>query len=127
MTQENQQAQPETDPGGYGTPTAEQELGGTQGPANGSANGSATTGDGGAGSVDTNEPQSGTGSDPVPHDVDLPSSAAEIDENNDDSKGSAPVSSEPGQEAAGIPDGSGNDLPREESPNDDDGESFDAG
>jgi hypothetical protein len=123
MTQENQQAQPETDPGGYGTPTAEQELGGTQG----AASGSATTGDGGAGSVDTNEPQSGTGGEPVPHDVDLPSSAAEIDENNDDSKGSAPVSSESGQEAAGIPDGSGDDLPREQSPNDDGGESFDAG
>jgi hypothetical protein len=123
MTQENQQAQPETDPGGYGTPTAEQELGGTQG----TAGGSATTGDGGAGSVDTNEPQSGTGGEPVPHDVDLPSSAAEIDENNDDSKGSAPVSSESGQEAAGIPDGSGDDLPREQSPNDDGGESFDAG
>ena len=123
MTQENQQAQPETDPGGYGTPTAEQELGGTQG----TAGGSATTGDGGAGSVDTNEPQGGTGSKPVPHDVDLPSSAAEIDENNDDSKGSAPMSSESGQEAAGIPDGSGDDLPREQSPNDDGGESFDAG
>lgn len=123
MTQENQQARPETDPGGYGTPTAEQEMGGTQG----AANGSATTGDGGTGSVDTNERQGGTGSEPVPHDVDLPSSAAEIDENNDDSKGSAPVSSESGQEAAGIPDGSGDDLPREQSPNDDGGESFDAG
>ncbi|MGX1162864.1 hypothetical protein FBY31_3080 [Arthrobacter sp. SLBN-100] len=122
MTQENQHAQPESDPGGYGTPTAEQELGGTQG----SANGSGATG-GGAGRVDTNEPQSGGGGEPVPRDVALPSSAAEIDENNDDSKGSAPVSSESGQEAAGIPDGSGNDLPREESPNDDDGESFDAG
>jgi hypothetical protein len=123
MTQENQQAQPETDPGGYGTPTAEQELGGAQNPAQGSANGSGTTADGGAGSVDTNEPQSGAGSDPVPHDMDLPSSAAEIDENNDDSKGS----SEPGQEATGIPDGSGSDLPQEKSPNDDGGESFDAG
>jgi hypothetical protein len=123
MTQENQQAQPETDPGGYGTPTAEQEMGGTQG----AANGPATTGDGGTDSVDTNEPQGSTGSQPVPHDVDLPSSAAEIDENNDDSKGSAPVSSESGQEAAGIPDGSGDDLPREKSPNDDGGESFDAG
>jgi hypothetical protein len=123
MTEENQHAQPETDPGGYGTPTAEQELGASQG----SANGSATTGDGGAGGVDTNEPQSGTGSDPLPRDVDLPSGEAELDANNDDSKGSAPVSSEPGQEATGIPDGSGNDLPREESPNDDGGESFDAG
>jgi hypothetical protein len=123
MTQENQHAQPETDPGGYGTPTAEQELGGPQG----AATGSATTGNGGAGSADTNEPQSGAGADPVPRDVDLPSGEAEIDESNDDSKGSAPVSSEPGQEATGIPDGSGNDLPREKSPNDDGGESFDAG
>jgi hypothetical protein len=77
--------------------------------------------------VGTNEPQSNTSEDPVPRDVDLPSSAAEIDESNDDSQGSAPVSSESGQEAAGIPDGSGNDLPEEKSPNDDGGESFDAG
>ena len=112
MTQENQHAQPETDPGGYGTPTAEQEMGGAQGAP---------------GSVETNEPQSDASGDPVPHDVDLPSSAAEIDESNDDSQGSAPVSSESGQEAAGIPDGSGNDLPKEKSPNDEGGESFDAG
>ena len=118
MTQENQHAQPETDPGGYGTPTAEQEMGGAQGAAGGT---------GASGGVETNEPQSDGSGDPVPHDVDLPSSAAEIDESNDDSQGSAPVSSEPGQEAAGIPDGSGNDLPEEKSPNDDGGESFDAG
>jgi hypothetical protein len=123
MTQENQHAQPETDPGGYGTPTAEQEMGGAQG----SAESSADSGTGQADSVGTNEPQSNTSEDPVPRDVDLPSSAAEIDESNDDSQGSAPVSSESGQEAAGIPDGSGNDLPEEKSPNDDGGESFDAG
>jgi hypothetical protein len=116
MTQENQHAQPESDPGGYGTPTAEQETGGAQGSAGGSTDG-----------VDTNEPQAGTGGDPVPRDVDLPSGEAELDESNDDSQGSAPVSSEPGQEAAGIPDGSGNDLPKDKSPNDDGGESFDAG
>lgn len=118
MTQENQQAEPESAPGGYGTPTAEQEAAGTLG---GQQPGGASS----AG-ADTNEPQSGTGQNPVPHDMDLPSSAAEIDESNDDSKGSAPVSSESGQEATGIPDGSGNDLPQEKSPNDDD-ESFDAG
>ncbi|MFP5311150.1 MAG: hypothetical protein ACLGH7_01860 [Actinomycetes bacterium] len=118
MTQENQQAEPETAPGGYGTPTAEQEAAGTQG-------GQQTSG-GNSGGAETNEPQAGTGQDQVPHDMDVPSSAAEIDESNDDSQGSAPVSSESGQEAAGIPDGSGNDLPQEESPNDDD-ESFDAG
>jgi hypothetical protein len=123
MTQENQHAQPETDPGGYGTPTAEQELGGAQASAGGSDTGS--TGE--TGSVGTNEPQSGTSEDPVPRDADLPSGEAELDEGNDDSRGSAPVSSEPGQEAAGIPDGSGSDLPQEKSPNDDGGESFDAG
>ncbi|WP_258804423.1 hypothetical protein [Pseudarthrobacter sp. NS4] len=119
MTQENQHAEPETDPGGYGTPTAEQEMGGSQG--DGSQDAAIS------GAADTNEPQSGAGEDPVPRDVDLPSGEAELDEGNDDSKGSAPVSSEPGQEAAGIPDGSGSDLPQEKSPNDDGGESFDAG
>ena len=117
MTQENQHAAPETDPGGYGTPTAEQELGG-QG---------AQTQDGQTQGADTNEPQASAGEDPLPRDADLPSSAAEIDENNDDSQGSAPVSSESGQEAAGVPDGSGNDLPQEQSPKDDDGEEFNAG
>jgi hypothetical protein len=119
MTQENQQAEPETAPGGYGTPTAEQEAAGTQG---GQQSGRRVSTAG----ADTNQPQSGAGQAPVPHDMDLPSSAAEIDESNDDSQGSAPVSSESGQEATGLPDGSGNDLPKEESPNDDD-ESFDAG
>ncbi|RAX18654.1 hypothetical protein DC347_00840 [Pseudarthrobacter sp. AG30] len=117
MTQENQQAEPESAPGGYGTPTAEQEAAGTQGQG---------AGGGSSAGADTNEPQQGAGQEPVPHDMDLPSSAAEIDESNDDSQGSAPVSSESGEEATGLPDGSGNDLPQEESPNDDD-ESFDAG
>ncbi|MFJ5862007.1 hypothetical protein ACIQCM_11340 [Pseudarthrobacter sp. NPDC092439] len=130
MTQENQNVDPEA-AGGYGTPTAEQELGGSQE----------------SGAVDTNAPQVEPGVQPVPRDpaaplggdadsradtgssggADLPSSAAEIDESNDDSKGSAPVSSESGEEAAGLPDGSGSDLPQEETPKDDDGESFDAG
>lgn len=118
MTQESQNVDPEAT-GGYGTPTAEQELGGSQASQ----------------AVDTNTPQGGSGGQPVPRDpaapqggdADLPSSAAEIDESNDDSKGSAPVSSESGEEAAGLPDGSGSDLPQEETPKDDDGESFDAG
>ena len=121
MTQENQQAEPGAAPGGYGTPTAEQEAAGAQG-----GQGQQSIGGTSSAGVDTNEPQSGTGKEPVPHDMDLPSSAAEIDESNDDSQGSAPVSSESGQEATGIPDGSGNDLPQEKSPNDD-GENFDAG
>ncbi|WP_285246717.1 hypothetical protein [Pseudarthrobacter sp. efr-133-R2A-89] len=117
MTQENQQAEPESAPGGYGTPTAEQEAAGTQGQESGG---------GSSAGADTNSPQQEAGQEPVPHDMDLPSSAAEIDESNDDSQGSSPVSSESGEEATGLPDGSGNDLPQEESPNDDD-ESFDAG
>lgn len=124
MTQENQNPAPEAAPGGYGTPTAEQELGGQQ---NTGQQNTGQQGGAASGGADTNEPQPGAGGDPVPRDADLPSSAAEIDESNDDSKGSAPVSSESGQEAAGIPDGSGNDLPKEERPNDDGGESFDAG
>ena len=124
MTQENQQAEPETAPGGYGTPTAEQEAAGTQG--QGQQSGGTSSGGTPSGGAETNEPQAGAGQEQVPHDMDVPSSAAEIDESNDDSQGSAPVSSESGQEAAGIPDGSGNDLPQEESPNDED-ESFDAG
>jgi len=126
MTQENQQAEPETAPGGYGTPTAEQEAAGTQEGQQSGGGAQQYSGGSSSSGADTNEPQSGSGQDPVPHDLDLPSSAAEIDESNDDSQGSAPVSSESGQEATGIPDGSGNDLPQEESPNDDD-ENFDAG
>jgi hypothetical protein len=59
-------------------------------------------------------------------DAAVPSADAEIDEGNADDPGSGQFSSEPGQEAAGLPDGSGNDLPKEKSPNDDD-ETFDAG
>jgi hypothetical protein len=56
----------------------------------------------------------------------VPSADAEIDEGNADAQGSDQFSSEPDQDAAGLPDGSGNDLPKEKSPNDDD-ETFDAG
>jgi len=68
------------------------------------------------------------GESPVPRDADteVPSADAEIDEGNADETESGQFSSEPGQEAAGLPDGSGNDLPQEKSPNDED-ETFDAG
>jgi hypothetical protein len=79
----------------------------------------------------------GSGGSPIPRDpgappgaeqddVAVPSADAEIDEGNADEPRSGQFSSEPGQEAAGVPDGSGNDLPKEKSPNDDD-ETFDAG
>jgi len=61
----------------------------------------------------------------------VPSSEADMDEaNTEEPEPGRPFSSESGQDAAGIPDGSGTDLPEERSPKDrdsDDKESFDAG
>lgn len=122
MSQENQSAQPEKDAGGYGTPTVEQEMGGAGGGSNPSA--------------ETNEPE-GSAEQPVSRDPEgvgfedgdalVPSTEAEIDESNSDGQESGRFTSEQGQDAAGIPDGSGNDQPREKNPKDDDGESFSAG
>lgn len=128
MSQDSQGTKPEEE-GGYGTPTPEQELGGQQ--AAGGGKPTAGT-NGGAddqphAGADTNDPGVEGDEPPVPRDVDVPSAEAEIDESNADSQGSEPFSSEPGQDASGVPDGSGNDLPKEKSPNDDDEESFDAG
>ncbi|MBT2534069.1 hypothetical protein J7E83_18450 [Arthrobacter sp. ISL-48] len=172
MSQDNQHAEPEEEAGGYGTPTAEQEMGGADNKqfaqpreeedfdaaglnqdsptgetfATGSPNLSHfgeedqdSAGEPGAGRFggtdeqyhaesDTNDPGFEPGEPPVPREADLPSTEAGINESNaDDVQGSESFSSEPEQEAAGLPDGSGNDLPQEKSPNDDDGESFDAG
>ena len=61
----------------------------------------------------------------------VPSSEADMDAaNTEEPEPGRPFSSESGQDAAGIPDGSGTDLPDEQSPKDrgrDDAESFDAG
>ncbi len=76
---------------------------------------------------DTNDPGFEPGEPPIPRDADVPSAEAEINDANADSQGSEPFSSESGQDAAGLPDGSGTDLPKDKSPNDDDEESFDAG
>jgi hypothetical protein len=171
MSQDNQHAAAEEEAGGYGTPTAEQEMGGPDNRqfaqpreeedfdaaglsqdsptgetfATGSPNLSHfeeedqdSAGEPGAGRFggtdeqyhaesDTNDPGFEPGEPPVPRDADLPSAEAGIDESNADPQGSAAFSSEPDQDAAGLPDGSGNDLPREKSPSDDDEESFDAG
>ncbi|MGO4189457.1 hypothetical protein [Pseudarthrobacter sp. TAF60_1] len=170
MSQENQRPEPEEEVGGYGSPTAEQEMGGADNKqfaqprdeedfdaaglnqdspdgetfATGTPNLSHfneedqdSSGEPGAGrfggtdeqhhaEVDSNDPGFEPGEPPVPRDAEVPSAEAEIDESNADSQGSEPFSSEPEQDAAGLPDGSGNDLPKEKSPNDDD-ESFDAG
>lgn len=171
MSQDNQHAEPEEEVGGYGTPTAEQEMGGADNKqfaqpreeedfdeaglnqdspagetfATGSPNlghfdpaDQDSAGEPGAGRFggtdeqfhaesDTNDPGFEPGEPPIPREADLPSAEAEINESNADKQGSEPFSSEPGQEAAGLPDGSGNDLPEEKAPRDDDEESFDAG
>ena len=133
MSQDSQGTKPEEE-GGYGTPTPEQELGGhaVGGQAAGGAGEPGAGRSGGAddqphAGADTNDPGGDAGETPVPRDAEVPSAEAEINESNADSQGSEPFSSEPGQEASGLPDGSGNDLPQEKSPSDDDDESFDAG
>jgi hypothetical protein len=167
----SQDSQPEEEVGGYGTPTAEQEMGGADNKQfaqpreeedfdaaglNQDSSGGETyptgppnlghlaeedqdsAGEPGAGRFggtdeqyhaesDTNDPGFEPGEPPVPRDADVPSAEAEINESNADGQGSEPFSSEPEQEAAGLPDGSGNNLPADKAPKDDDEESFDAG
>ena len=61
-------------------------------------------------------------------DAAVPSAEAEMDESNtEDPDAGRPFSSEPKQDAAGIPDGSGTDLPDSKAPKDRDDDSFDAG
>ncbi|MCY1246580.1 hypothetical protein D9M72_598280 [compost metagenome] len=61
-------------------------------------------------------------------DAAVPSAEAEMDESNtEDPDAGRPFSSEPNQDAAGIPDGSGTDLPDSKAPKDRDDDSFDAG
>jgi hypothetical protein len=188
MSQENQNAAPEEEVGGYGTPTAEQEAGGQQfaqpreeedfdaaGLNQNSPDGETfqtgtpnlshfaeedqdSSGEPGAGRFGGTDEQhhaenasSVAGFDPVPGESPLPrdpdaspgagaedgggigddattkpSTEAEPDAGNADDAAAGRFSSEPAEEASGIPDGSGNDLPKEKSPNDDD-ETFDAG
>jgi hypothetical protein len=59
----------------------------------------------------------------------VPSAEADMDESNTEDASGRPFSSEPQPDAAGIPDGSGTDLPEQRSPQDreDDEETFDAG
>ena len=60
----------------------------------------------------------------------VPSSEAEMDgANTEEPDAGRPFSSESGQDAAGLPDGSGTDLPESKSPKDrdDDKDAFDAG
>jgi hypothetical protein len=171
MSQDNQRTEPDEEMGGYGTPTAEQEMGGADNKqfaqpreeedfddaglnqdspggetfATGTPNLSHfdeedkdSAGEPGAGRFggtedqyhaesDTNDPGFEPGEPPIPRDAVVPSADAEINGSNADSQGSEPFSSESGQDAAGLPDGSGTDRPKDKSPNDDDPETFDAG
>jgi hypothetical protein len=61
-------------------------------------------------------------------DAAVPSADAEMDESNtEDPDAGRPFSSEPAPDAAGIPDGSGTDLPDSKAPKDRDDDTFDAG
>jgi len=98
MTDNQQGPKAATEEGGYGAPTAEQEMAGRH-----------AREDSGAA---------------------VPSSEAEMDgSNTDEPDAGRSFSSESGQDAAGLPDGSGTDLPEGRSPKDrdDDKDAFDAG
>jgi hypothetical protein len=170
MTQDNQQ-DPIEEAGGYGTPTAEQEMppgdaktfaqpreeeafdaaGLNQDSPDGEtfpagapdlsqfgAEDQDSAGEPGAGRFGGTEEQmssenasSGPGYDgdaPEDSEAAVPSSEAEMDDSNTEQPDAGrPFSSEPGQDAAGLPDGSGTDLPASKSPDGDDEEPFDAG
>jgi hypothetical protein len=169
MTQNNQQG-PIEETGGYGTPTAEQELPGgddrtfaqpreeeafdAAGLNQDSPDGETypagapdlsqfgtedqdSAGEPGAGRFGGTEEQMSSenasterGFDADSRDAAVPSTDAEMDASNtEDADAGRPFSSESGQDAAGLPDGSGTDLPKEKSPEkgSDGEESFDAG
>jgi len=151
MTENQQDPQAATEEaGGYGTPTAEQEMGGAakdsdatnfaQPREEAGAEDQDSAGEPGAGrSGGTEEPMSSENASSTPgFDADttensaaaMPSSEAEMDAaNTEEPDAGRSFSSEPGQEAAGLPDGSGTDLPESKSAkdSDDDAETFDAG
>ena len=133
MTQENQQGSPIEEEGGYGTPTAEQEM--PHGDAKNFAQPREEEALDAAG-LDQDSPEGESSPAGAPDlsgsgDAAVPSTEAEMDSSNtEEPDPGRPFSSEPGQDAAGLPDGSGTDLPESKSPKDGDGddeESFDAG
>ncbi|MEW1822147.1 hypothetical protein AB0323_15390 [Arthrobacter sp. NPDC080031] len=92
----------EEEAGGYGTPTPEQEM----------------QGRGGQQSDQPREDSSTPADDDGPAVV--PSADAELDDSNSEG-------SKPGSSFSSEPKGDATGLPRDESPKDDDGETFDAG
>lgn len=167
MTQDNQ-GTPIEEEGGYGTPTVEQEMGGTDtkkfaqpreeeafdaaGLSQDSPDGETypagapdlsqlggedqdSAGEPGAGRFGGTEDQlhaesesTDPGFEPAEGDAAVPSAEAEMDgSNTEDPDAGRPFSSEPPQDAAGIPDGSGTDLPDSKAPKDREDDAFDAG
>lgn len=176
MSEDNQHRAVEEEAGGYGTPTAEQELPGGDGKAfaqprdeeafdaaglnQDSPDGETypagapdlsqfgaedqdSAGEPGAGRFGGTEEQMNAENESTDKGFEqgdqtaaesggaVPSSEADMDAaNTEEAEPGRPFSSESGQDAAGIPDGSGTDLPEEESPkdrDDKDKESFNAG
>ncbi|MDR6989570.1 hypothetical protein J2Y66_004087 [Paenarthrobacter nitroguajacolicus] len=123
---DKQNATPEEEVGGYGTPTAEQEAGGQAQPR--------VEEDLTEAGLSQDSPDGETYATGAPN-------LSHLDPEDSDSAGEpgagrfggteeqahAEQSSLPDGNDDALPDGSGNDLPEEESPNDDDEESFDAG
>jgi hypothetical protein len=138
MTQDNQQ-DPIEETGGYGTPTPEQELPAADQPNAADQQNSAEPGAGSFGGTEeqmsSENANARTGYDADPEasadaGTAVPSSEADMDgANTEQPDAGRPFSSEPGQDAAGLPDGSGTDLPASKSPkdSDDDADAFDAG
>lgn len=98
---DTQHAAEEEGPGGYGTPTPEQETaGGGAQQTKGEATSTSEGGHNGSAAV--------------------PSADAELDDSNSDG-------SKPGSSFSSEPKGDATGLPEDKSPKDDDGETFDAG
>ncbi|MCX2750246.1 hypothetical protein OOZ51_20915 [Arthrobacter sp. MI7-26] len=101
---DNQRTAQEQEAGGYGTPTPEQEA----------------TGPGGQQATPHNEEATSTSEDGRSGSTAVPSADAELDDSNSEG-------TEPGRSFSSEPKGDATGLPQEESPKDDDGETFDAG
>ncbi|MDR6639073.1 hypothetical protein [Paenarthrobacter nitroguajacolicus] len=124
---DKQNATPEEEVGGYGTPTAEQESGGGQAQPR-------VEEDLSEAGLSQDSPDGETFATGAPN-------LSHLDPEDSDSSGEpgagrfggteeqshAEQSLQPDGNDDDLPDGSGNDLPQEESPNDDDEEDFDAG
>ncbi|MCA4134775.1 hypothetical protein [Arthrobacter sp. M4] len=133
----DQHTNPMEQGGGYGSPTPEEEMGGAAGQADAAQPGAADQPDAAdqpaaAGQADAAQPGAADqpDADQPGADTAVPSADAEMDDANTEStEPDRGYSSEPSDDAAGLPDGSATGLTDEKSPTDDEdkGERFDAG